>query len=452
MESTQRIGAFKARGAFSALTHLASPPPPDNPASDKDVVGTGIGLPTLRNRGVVTHSSGNHAQALALAASTLNVPATIVMPTISTSSKISGTKNTPGVRVVFSGSTSEEREEVVRGVIEEGKQNGKRDGRGEGEGAILVPPYDHVDIILGQGTVGLEMERQFSQMKQAEEMSARKGRGKKEVCSFASGATNGDTEDQEGLEAGGANGVTNTNTNSEKNNLKATPPPRFDAVITPLGGGGLLSGVATWFSHTRDAASSSTTNNLTTTTTTTPQKQTLIFGAEPSHQSANDGERGLSSSPPVRIPHVSSLTIADGLRTPVGLLPWTIISDRTKVCGVYSVSELEIKMALKLVMERMKVVVEPSAAVPLAVVLFCRGFREFVAREQQREMREVGGDGQKEVRPWDVGVVFSGGNTTLEALSGLFGEGWMDEQEVEQERAAGVVGVDGKRVAEDVAG
>ena len=90
-------------------------------------------------------------QALALAAKTLGVPATIVMPAISTPSKIAGTR-VYCENVVFSGSTSVEREEVVRGVVER-------------TGAILVPPYDDADVIAGQGTVGLEMEEQFKGMR-----------------------------------------------------------------------------------------------------------------------------------------------------------------------------------------------------------------------------------------------------------------------------------------------
>lgn len=142
-ENYQRIGAFKIRGAFHALSRL----------SENELA-----------RGVVTHSSGkalsytiswlnlraispgNHAQALALAARTYGIPAHIVMPTISTPSKIAATQGY-GAKVYFSGSTSDEREAVVKDVISE-------------TGAVLVPPYDHPDIILGQGTMALELEEQ----------------------------------------------------------------------------------------------------------------------------------------------------------------------------------------------------------------------------------------------------------------------------------------------------
>ena len=141
-----------------------------------------------------------------------------------------------------------------------------------------------------------------------------------------------------------------------------------------------------------------------------------------------------------------SLTIADGVRTPVGVIPWGIITDRSKLEDIYSVSELEIKMALKLVLERMKVVIEPSSAVPIAVVLFNTEFRRFIANQQ-----EVAGDG----RAWDVGIIISGGNTTVEALSKLFSGNWLHEEdmnETDKERATGQIGSDGKREAENVAG
>lgn len=273
---------------------------------------------------------GNHAQALALASQTLNVPAYIVMPTISTPSKIAGTQSC-GATVLFSGSTSQEREAVVDRVIQE-------------TGAILVHPYDHPDTILGQGTMGYELEGQVGEMIEARPQLS--GHGMK----------------------GG-----------------------LDAVIAPCGGGGMLSGNATYFSRTGS-------NGV---------KKTFVFGAEPSFEGGDDCRRGLEGGE--RITTVKTLTIADGLRTPVGEIPWGIISDREKVRGVYSVTEEQIKSAMRLVYERMKVVVEPSAVVGLAVCLFDEDFRRIVEREGGEE-------------GWDIAVVFSGGNTTMEALAKLFSE------------------------------
>lgn len=268
---------------------------------------------------VDTGQTGNHAQALALAASSLWVHAYIVMPRISTPSKIAGTKS-HGADVVFSGSTSDEREAVVADIQR------KTD-------AILVPPYDDYNIICGQGTTALEMDEQYGELR---------GGG--------------------GHEGGG----------------KA-----LDAVITPIGGGGLNSGVATYFAD----------------------KDTLVFGAEPSHQGGDDCRRGLEEGQ--RVPTVKTLTIADGLRTPVGELNWAVISNPEKVAGVYAVTEDEIKAAMRLVLERMKVFVEPSAVVGLAVCLYNEEFR-------RRAEKEAGKEG------WDVGVVFSGGNTTVEAIRELY--------------------------------
>ena len=349
-ENMQKIGAFKARGGFHAVGRVIEQ----------------YGIEEVKRRGVITHSSGefikpfdlpavetltigNHAQALALAASTYNVPSYIIMPTISTPSKIAGTrKYTPNV--IFSGSISSEREAKVAEVQSQ-------------TDAIFVPPYDHPDIILGQGTAAYEMSQQYS---------------------------------------------------------AKVPLGSLRAVLTPCGGGGLLSGTVTWFSD----------------------KSTFVFGTEPSFQGANDLQRGLSSTPPTRIDTVKTLTIADGLRTPVGKIPWSVLTNGSEskpkfLQGVYSVSEDQIKKAMRLIMERMKVFIEPSSAVPLAVVLFDKEWREWVVKRQEEE----GGD------EWDIGIILSGGNTTMEAIAGLFGS-----EASEEERAEGLVGDDGGRVAENVAG
>ena len=155
-ENFQKIGAFKARGAFFNVMTL-----------DEDCA----------RKGVCTHSSGNHAQALALAAKTRKIPAHIVMPTISTPSKMAATRGY-GAHVHLSGSTSSEREAVLASV----KDN---------TGATFIPPYDYLGTILGQGTVALELEQQVGEMTNHGES----GKG------------------------------------------------TLDAVIAPLGGGGLLGGI-----------------------------------------------------------------------------------------------------------------------------------------------------------------------------------------------------------------
>lgn len=292
------------------------------------------------------------------------------MPTISTPSKIAATQGY-GAHVYFSGSTSDEREAVVKDVIED-------------TGAVLVPPYDHPDIILGQGTMALELEEQAKEMMEIEPSLS--------VHRRDSNTTNGHT-----------NGLSNGH----------TPPlskfGKLDAVIAPIGGGGMLSGVATAFHDTG----------------------TIIFGAEPSFEGADDARRSLAENK--RIPKVSTLTIADGLRTPVGEIPWTIISDKSKVRGIFAVTEEQILSAMRLVLERMKVFVEPSAVVGLAVALYDEQFRTMV----ELEGREEG---------WDVGIILSGGNTTVEAIARMFAT-----TEERAERQAGKMGGQGERVAENVA-
>ncbi|KAF2477050.1 tryptophan synthase beta subunit-like PLP-dependent enzyme [Lindgomyces ingoldianus] len=305
-ENFQRIGAFKVRGAFHAVKRLIEE----------------RGIEEVRKTGVATHSSGNHAQALALAAKAFHIPAHIVMPSVSTPSKIAGTQ-AQGATIHFSGSTSQERETAVKEVIAK-------------TGATLVPPYDHPHIILGQGTLALELQSQARDLiSQNKELSV--------------------GEVNKGL----------------------------DAVITPCGGGGMLSGSAVALYGTG----------------------IRVFGAEPSFEGADDARRGVEAGK--RIESVKTLTIADGLRTPLGEWTWKVVSNKSMVQGLYSVTEEQIRGAMRLVLERMKCFVEPSAVVGLATILYNEEFRHMVERA-------AGDEG------WNIGVVFSGGNTTVEAISKLF--------------------------------
>jgi threonine dehydratase len=311
------------------------------------------------------------------------------MPTISTPSKIAGTQKYTD-HIIFSGSTSQERESKVEEVIKK-------------TGAILVPPYDHPDIILGQGTAALELQEQY------EELVSKDTAGSSTTFNHDS-ATNCGTPMGNWISG-----------EQSKTNDDAVASRQLDAVIAPLGGGGLLSGIATHFSQSPGSQA----------------KKTLVFGAEPSFQGGDDARRGLAAGK--RIETVKTLTIADGLRTPVGVTNWGVISDKSKVEGVYAVTDEQIKAAMRLVLERMKVFVEPSACVGLAVVLYDEGFREMVAKQQE--------DGD---RAWDVGVVFSGGNTTVEAIAQLFGNSssTVAEQEnrPEGEGQEGTVGMNGEKV------
>ncbi|EOO02682.1 putative serine racemase protein [Phaeoacremonium minimum UCRPA7] len=257
------------------------------------------------------------------------------MPEISAPPKVAATKGY-GATVIFSGSTSVEREAMADKVIAD-------------TGARLVPPYDHADIILGQGTLGLELQEQVEAIMAGE------------ATDRITGATPGMAKKARG----------------------AKQRKGLDAVIAPCGGGGMLSGVALSCEGTGIA----------------------VFGAEPEFEGADDCKRGFEAGR--RIESVSTLTIADGLRTPVGRVPWGIIYERRLVKDMYSATEDEIKAALRLVYERFKLVVEPSAVVPLAVALYNEDFRKMV--EEQ-----AGPEG------WDLGIVFSGGNVSLENLGKLF--------------------------------
>jgi threonine dehydratase len=271
------------------------------------------------------------------------------MPSISTPSKISGTR-AQHANIHFSGSTAQEREAVVADVIRD-------------TGATLVPPYDHPDIILGQGTMGIEVQQEVEELLR------------------------------------------------EKPEVGVKGKSGLDALIAPCGGGGMLSGNAIALHDTG----------------------IRVFGAEPGYQGGDDARRGVAAGE--RITSVKTLTIADGLRTPLGNHTWRVVSDPAYVAGLYAVTEQNIKDAMKLVLERMKCFVEPSAVVGLATVLYNEDFRNMVERE-------AGEDG------WNIGIIFSGGNTTIDAIMKIFA----DVPEERKEREEGIVGRDGRTDVENVAG
>lgn len=314
-ENLQRAGAFKARGAFHAIERLKLEPGwVENGGKEKGVVTHSSGksrIPSYLGRQPLSriladfgYVLGNHAQALALAAKENDMPAHIVMPSMTISNKVAATKGY-GANVVFSSLT--DRLVVAEKIVAD-------------TGARLVPPYDHPDIILGQGTMGLELQDQVD---------------------------------------------------------------KLDAIVAPCSGGGMLSGIALSCEGTG----------------------IKVFGAEPEFEGADDAKRGMEKGE--RITFVNSMSIADGLRSYLGVHPWDILYRRKLVHGMYSVTEDEIKAAMRLILDRMKLVVEPSAAVPLAAILFDEDFRSLV----ELEAGEKG---------WDVGVVLSGGNIATDGLAKLF--------------------------------
>jgi threo-3-hydroxy-L-aspartate ammonia-lyase len=242
-ESLQSIGAFKVRGAFNAIGHLDE---------------------SVRTRGVVAYSSGNHAQAVAYAAAVYAIPAHIVMPEETPNIKVAATRS-HGAEVVLCGPG--QREKVAAEVLEE-------------TGGVLVPPFDHPDIIAGQGTIGLEI---------AEDL------------------------------------------------------PAVENVLIPVSGGGLASGIGTAIKALCPHAA--------------------VFGVEP--------ELAADTAEALRLGHRvdwsiedRNRTIADGLRSQPSDLTFAHL--QKVLDGVVTVSENEIRAAVRELAHKAHLVSEPSGAVALA--------------------------------------------------------------------------------------
>ncbi|HPG99627.1 MAG: pyridoxal-phosphate dependent enzyme [Bacteroidales bacterium] len=274
-ENFQKVGAFKYRGATHAVLKL----------NDEEA-----------RKGVATHSSGNHAAALALAAANRGIPAYIVMPENAPAIKKKAVAGYGGI-ITYCRSTQQDREETLRVVQQQ-------------TGATLIHPYNNINVICGQGTAALEL---------LDEM------------------------------------------------------PDLDVVIAPVGGGGLLSGTATFIKG--------------------QYPHVKVFGAEPIN--ADDAFRSLRDGK--IYPSLSPSTIADGLLTSLCPLTYSIL--RSKCDGIFTVSEKGIVNAMRLIWERMKLVVEPSSAVPVGVIA-----------EHPEAFR-----GKR------VGIIVSGGNADLDHLP------WLDQ-------------------------
>ncbi len=263
-ENFQKVGAFKFRGASNAVLSLT-----DEQAK----------------RGVATHSSGNHAQALALAARMRGIPATIVMPNNAPTVKIDAVRGY-GAEIVFCEPTLEARETTLNKVI-------------EGKGSYVIHPYNNFEVIAGQGTAVKELIEDY--------------------------------------------GI-------------------FDIIMTPVGGGGLLSGSAI------------------SAKALCPDCE--VIAAEP--KGADDAYRSFKAG--YIIPQPGPNTICDGLLTSLGDKTFAIIIKN--VDDIITVDDDIIKEAMKLTWERMKIVIEPSSAVCLAAIL----------------------DNKKRFIGKRVGIVISGGN------------------------------------------
>lgn len=269
-ENFQKVGAFKFRGATNAVFSLGK---------------------SEAKKGVATHSSGNHAAALTLAAGLRGIPAYIVMPRSAPAVKKEAVAGY-GAKIFFCESTLDARESTLAEVVKE-------------TGAVFIHPYNDYRVIAGQGTAALELLEEV---------------------------------------------------------------PDLEMVVAPVGGGGLLSGTALTVSQL--------------------SPKTAVIGAEP--EGADDAFRSLESGK--IIPSLNPQTIADGLLTSLGSRTFPIIQKHVE--RIVTVSDDDITHAMRLVWERMKIIIEPSAAVALAAVL----------------------SSKMDVEGKPVGIIFSGGNVDLERL------------------------------------
>lgn len=266
-ENFQKVGAFKFRGGCNTVMTL----------NDENA-----------SQGVATHSSGNHAQAIALSANLRGIKAHIVMPENSAEVKIEAVRKY-GAEITLCEPTLEARESTLNKVVEE-------------TGATFIHPYNDARVIAGQGTTALEL---------------------------------------------------------------LTDYPDLDMLLTPIGGGGLMSGCS--------IAAKAMKPNI------------KVIGTEP--ELADDAYRSFKAG--TLQPVLSTATIADGLRTSLGDLPFRIIQQN--VDDIVTVSEKSIIEAMRFIWERMKIIIEPSCAVPVAAVF----------------------EGKVDVTNKKVGIVITGGNVDL---------------------------------------
>jgi len=269
-ENFQKVGAFKFRGASNAVFSL----------TDEEI-----------KRGVATHSSGNHAQALALAARIRGTKAYIVMPSNSSKVKIEAVKGYDA-EIIFCEPTLEARESTLEDVVNK-------------TGATFIHPYNNFNVISGQGTSAMELLDEIKDL---------------------------------------------------------------DYVITPVGGGGLLSGT------------------LTTVSALSPS--TKVIAAEP--EGADDAYRSIIENRIV--PSVTPKTICDGLLTSLSEMTFEII--REHIYKIITVSDDAVVSAMRLIWERMKIIIEPSSAITLGIFL----------------------ENKIDLKGHKIGIILSGGNVDLEKL------------------------------------
>ena len=320
-EVFQKTGSFKFRGAFNAISNLASETTAakTNPAASK------------QPPSVVTHSSGNHAAAIALAAKMHNIPAHIVVPSNTPRIKQEAVKSYGG-NLILCEPTIEAREAGCAAVQTE-------------TGATFIPPYNHPWVICGQGTIGLEF---MQQMTTFDDGNAARTKNKNSVNNYS----------------------------------------QLDAIIVPVSGGGMISGIA---------VAAKSLNPL-----------IKIIAAEPCGRNKNAADvAACKEAQNLVLSCPKPDTICDGLQARLGSITWPIVRDL--VDEVVVITEEQVVEAMQLCYERLKVVVEPSGAAGLAAAL-----------QLKQQKPELFADVQ------NVGVILCGGNVDLEGKIPGFWNKWLE--------------------------
>ena len=271
-ENFQKVGAFKFRGGWNAVSML------NNKEAEK---------------GVCTHSSGNHAQAVAYAAQKRGIPAYIVMPNNSPDVKLDAVRGYEA-KVTLCEPTLEARRTTLEKIAEK-------------TGATIIHPFNNSNVIAGQGTAALELIEEIGNL---------------------------------------------------------------DAIIAPIGGSGLMSGTCI--------------------TTRSLLPKTKLYGAEP--KGADDAYRSFAEGK--IIPQENPDTICDGLLTSLGDKTWNILKDHLE--AIYTVTDDEVIKAMKIIWERMKIIIEPSSATPVAVAL----------SDEFKALKGIE----------NIGIILTGGNVDLSKL------------------------------------
>jgi threonine dehydratase len=298
-ESEQPIGSFKLRGAYNRIAQLSA-----------EELG----------RGVITYSSGNHAQGVAYAARALGAKAVIVMPDNAPEVKIAATKAL-GAEVVLVGPASSERK-------------AKAEELAAAHGYTVIPPYDDPAIIAGQATCGLEIVEQLG------------------IANTGSAAGKHELGRQDGSSPAGASDASGSfDYGAEAPSLRMTASKGGTVILSPVSGGGLLSGIATAVKLAIPEGAA-----------------VQVWGAEP--ELAADAKESFETKTLVEWPAAKTTrTISDGLRTQsVGVLNFAHIL--RFVDGIVTVREDEIVAAMRVMLAATGLVAEPSGAVTLAAALY----------------------------------------------------------------------------------